>query len=83
MHAIAYDNPMDRMDYGKEKGWIFMILNVAICDDDIESVTTMSNYLKKSDADTLYAKKSHKHSYTTKSDVESIVKKLVKSSALK
>lgn len=35
------------MDYGKEKGWIFMILNVAICDDDIESVTTMSNYLKK------------------------------------
>ena len=39
--------------------------------------------LKKTDASTSYAPKIHSHSYTTKSEVESIVRKLVKSSALK
>ena len=45
--------------------------------------SSLSDYLTKSYASTLYAPKKHSHSYTTKSEVESIVRKLVKSSALK
>ena len=45
--------------------------------------SSLSDYLTKSYASTLYAPKKHSHSYTTKSEVESIVRKMVKSSALK
>ena len=50
----------------------------ATCDYVQKYVTDNINSLDKK-----YAPKSHTHSYTTKSDVESIVRKLVKSSALK
>ena len=43
-----------------------------------------SNYLTKSDANTSYAPKEHSHpKYTTESEVRSIVRSMVKSSALK
>ena len=50
----------------------------ATCDYVQKYVTDNINSLDKK-----YAPKKHSHSYTTKSDVESIVRKLVKSSALK
>ena len=46
--------------------------------------SSLSSYLTKTSGDGYYASKSHKHStYQTASQVESIVRKLVKSSALK
>ena len=53
------------------------------CNKKFALKTSLSDYLKKTDASTSYAPKIHTHSYTTKSEVESIVRKLVKSSALK
>ena len=50
----------------------------ATCDYVQKYVTDNINSL-----DNKYAPKKHSHSYTTKSEVESIVRKLVKSSALK
>ena len=55
------------------------------CNDKFALIThSHSNYLTKSDANTLYAPKEHSHpKYTTESEVGSIVRRLVKSSALK
>lgn len=54
------------------------------CNNKFALKSSLSSYLTKTSGDGYYASKSHKHStYQTASQVESIVRKLVKSSALK
>ena len=54
------------------------------CNDKFALKSSLSSYLTKSTADGYYAKKSHSHSsYQTASEVRSIVRSMVKSSALK
>ena len=50
------------------------------CNDKFVLKTSLSGYLTKSDANTLYAPKEHSHpKYTTESEVKSIVRSMVKS----
>ena len=69
------DNPTkDEPSYLAREKW---------CNKNFALKTSLSDYLTKSDANTLYAPKEHSHpKYTTESEVRSIVRSMVKSKYL-